>query len=136
MVLCYLSLGSNQKSPERQIRMALRAIKSIPFTSIIAISKLHWTQAWGLTNQPDFCNVVLSITTSLSPLQLLVQCQRIEHKQGRVRQKHWGPRTLDIDILLFGSRSIKTPRLTVPHPFYLQRDFVMTPLMEIYNFKH
>ena len=103
---CYLCLGSNQKFPERQIRQAIKALKSIPATFISKISSLHWTKAWGFHAQQDFCNAMVEINTSLSPLMLLDYCQKIEKKQGRVRNKRWGPRTLDIDIILYSNRVI------------------------------
>jgi len=131
MSLCYLSLGSNQRSPERQIRQAIESIKKLPSTSITKVSRLCWNKAWGLEVQQDFCNVIIEIKTLLSPLLLLDLCQKIEKKQGRVRKKHWGPRTLDIDIILYGNKTIKTKRLTVPHPCILIRDFVLNPLLEI-----
>lgn len=128
---CYLSLGSNQKSPQRQIRQGLKAIKTLPSTAITKVSQLHWTKAWGLTKQPDFCNVVVEIITRLSPDLLLSYCQRIENKQGRVRKKRWGPRTLDVDIILYGNRKVQTKRLAIPHPHMHLRDFVLIPLSEL-----
>lgn len=128
---CYLSLGCNQKNPERQIRLALVSIKSIPFTSLLKTSKLYWTKAWGLETQQNFCNAVVEITTSLTPNTLLNYCQMIEKKLGRVRKKKWGPRAMDIDIILYGNRVINTSQLTVPHPYYQVREFVLVPLLEI-----
>ncbi|MDI1352960.1 MAG: 2-amino-4-hydroxy-6-hydroxymethyldihydropteridine diphosphokinase [bacterium] len=131
MILCYLSLGSNQKFPERQIRQAIKSIKCLPNTSVRKVSVLYWNSAWGLQVQQDFCNVVLEITTTLRPILLLNYCQRIENKQGRIRKKHWGPRCIDIDIILYGNQKIKSKRLSIPHPYFLQRDFVLTPLLKI-----
>jgi len=128
---CYLSLGSNQKTPERQIRMAINAIKKIPSTYIIEISQLYWTKAWGIETQQDFCNAVIHIGTVLDPYFLLKKCQKIESDQGRIRKKHWGPRTLDIDIILYGDRIINSPNLAIPHPYFKIRDFVMKPLLEL-----
>lgn len=131
MNVCYLSLGSNQKGPERQIRKAINALKKIPSTYVSQVSRLHWNKAWGVEVQQDFCNVVVEVKTNLNPFLLLKYCQKIENNQGRVRKRHWGPRTLDIDIILYGTRSINTPRLTIPHPYYKQRDFVFNLLLEI-----
>jgi 2-amino-4-hydroxy-6-hydroxymethyldihydropteridine diphosphokinase len=131
MNLCYLSLGSNQDYPERQIRLAIKAIRTIPYTVVIKISKLYWNKAWGLHGQQDFCNSVVEITTLLTPSVLLHFCKKIEKKQGRIRKRRWGPRTLDIDIILFGNRNIRTKNLTIPHPYMLKRDFVIIPLLEI-----
>lgn len=129
---CYLSLGSNQRHPERQIRRAIKAIKAIPKTSLIRVSSCYKTRAWGVQNQQDFCNAVVAINTQLPPPLLLSFCQSIEAKQGRVRKKRWGPRTLDIDIILYGTRVLKTHQLTIPHPHYLSREFVLKPLMEVF----
>ncbi len=131
MNVCYLSLGSNQKFPERQIRIALKNIKSIPYTSITKVSKFDWNKAWGVEAQQDFCNVLVKIITNLDPFLLLEYCQKIEKKQGRVRKKHWGPRTLDIDIILYNNRIINHPILKIPHPYYLERDFVIKPLQQL-----
>ena len=131
MNIAYLSLGSNQKGPERQIRQALKLIKSMPVTSILNVSKLYWSKAWGNQAQQDFCNAVVKVATDLTPELLLCWCKNIEKKHGRVRKIHWGPRTLDIDIILYGKRTIHNKNLTIPHPYFLERDFVLTPLKEI-----
>jgi 2-amino-4-hydroxy-6-hydroxymethyldihydropteridine diphosphokinase len=131
MNVCYLSLGSNQKSPERQIRQAIESLKNLPHSFITKISNLHWTKAWGLQVQQDFCNAVIEMVTVLPPQRVLSYCQRIETQQGRVRKKHWGPRVIDIDIILYGNRRINTQHLSIPHPYFLQRDFVLDPLLEI-----
>lgn len=131
MNICYLSLGSNQKSPERCIRQAIKDLGNIPHTSILNCSGLHWTKAWGLTVQQDFCNAVVSIRTLLPPPTLLKWCHNIENKHGRQRLRRWGPRTLDIDIILYGNRTVCTNQLIIPHPHYLARDFVLKPLLEI-----
>jgi 2-amino-4-hydroxy-6-hydroxymethyldihydropteridine diphosphokinase len=131
MNLCYLSLGSNQKFPERQIRNALKSIKNLRSTSILKVSNLYWSKAWGLQVQQDFCNVIVEIMTLLPPVLLLNCCKKIEKKQGRIRKKRWGPRTLDIDIILYGTRRMNTKNLSIPHPHMLSRDFVLIPLLEI-----
>lgn len=131
MNVCYLSLGSNQKFPERQIRAALRAIRNLPCTSVLDVAGLYWNKAWGLQVQQDFCNTMIKITTTLSPQALLKQCQNIENRQGRVRRRPWGPRTLDIDIIFYASRTIKKHNLIIPHPCHQDRDFVLIPLKQI-----
>lgn len=128
---CYLSLGANQKCPKRQLKQAIYALKKIPNTAVIKISSLYKTKAWGRQVQQDFYNLVVEIRTSLSPLILLSYCQKIEKQQGRVRKSLWGPRTLDIDIILYADRIISSKKLTIPHPYMLIRDFVLTPLLEI-----
>ncbi|KTD75059.1 2-amino-4-hydroxy-6-hydroxymethyldihydropteridine diphosphokinase [Legionella waltersii] len=127
----YLSLGSNQKFPERQLRSAIKALKKLPRTNVIKISSLYWTKPWGLTVQQDFCNAVVKLTTTLDPLSLLKHCQLIEIKLGRIRKRRWGPRVIDIDIILFENVLINTEKLTIPHPLFKLRDFVLMPLEEI-----
>lgn len=132
MNICYVGLGSNQKSPERQLRRAIRSIQALNNTSVTKISNFHWTKAWGFLGQQDFCNAVVEIITRLPPLQLLSAFQEIEKKQGRVRKKRWGPRIIDIDILLYEKVAINRPKkLLLPHPHILSRDFVLIPLKEI-----
>lgn len=128
---CYLGLGSNQKFPERQIRLALKHISSLPRTSITKVSKMYWNKAWGIETQQDFCNAVAEIYTTLPPHLLLKRCQHIEKRSGRVRKMKNGPRTLDIDILIYANLKMKSKNLTIPHPGIMQRDSVLTPLLEI-----
>lgn len=131
MNVCYLGLGSNQKTPERQLRQAIKAIRALPSTVITQISSFYWNKAWGLQAQQDFCNAVIEIKTLFPPLQLLQACQKIEKKQARARRKPWGPRTIDIDILLYENRVINSKILTIPHPHIQTRDFVLIPLSEL-----
>lgn len=128
---CYLGLGSNQHSPERQIRQAIKSIGALRTTSIRKISSFKWSKAWGLQSQQDFCNAVIEIATLLPPLDLLKACQKIEKQQGRVRKKRWGPRVIDIDILLYNKKNIRLKDLTIPHPYIFSREFVFIPLQEI-----
>ncbi|MBA2656914.1 MAG: 2-amino-4-hydroxy-6-hydroxymethyldihydropteridine diphosphokinase [Tatlockia sp.] len=136
MTLCYLGLGSNLGSPERQIRKALHALRLVPDSNIRKVAKFHYSKAWGRRGVPDYCNTVIALNTRLNPQSLLRFCQKIEYHQGRIRQVRWGARTLDIDILLYGSQTIKTKDLKIPHPRMYQRDFVMIPLLEIANINH
>lgn len=131
MNICYLSLGSNQKNSERQIRAAIKSIKVLPKVCVTKISKLYRTKAWGFQNQQDFYNAVIELHTTLEPLHLLDFCQSIEKAQGRVRKKKWGPRVIDIDIILYSAKTIHNNRLVIPHPYFKQRDFVLLPLLEI-----
>jgi 2-amino-4-hydroxy-6-hydroxymethyldihydropteridine diphosphokinase len=131
MNVCYLGLGSNQKAPERQLRQAIKAIGALPSTVITQISSFYWNKAWGLRGQQDFCNAVVELRTLLPPFQLLKACQIIEKKQGRIRKKRWGPRIIDIDILLYGHQVIQSKILTIPHPHIQNRDFVLIPLREL-----
>ena len=98
---------------------------------IVATSRIYSTKAWGMRGQPNYANMVIGIETKLPAQTVLTYCQRIEKKQQRVRKIHWGSRTLDIDLLLYGTQRINSPTLTVPHPRMLSRDFVMIPLSEI-----
>jgi len=131
MTLCYLALGSNLNSPERQLRQAIEALRSLPLSNLSKVASFYRSKAWGRKLQPPFCNTVVAIHTRLSPQQLLYFCQKIECKQGRVRKVRWGARTLDIDILTYGSQKIKTLDLVIPHPRMHERDFVQIPLLEI-----
>lgn len=131
MTLCYLALGSNLGTPERQLRCAIQALRKNPYIRLIKCATFYHNKAWGRKMQPRFCNTVIAIHTTLTPEQLLTECQGLEKKQGRCRLVKWGARTLDIDILLYGSRKINTPRLTIPHPLMRFRDFVLIPLQEI-----
>ncbi|MBA2648475.1 MAG: 2-amino-4-hydroxy-6-hydroxymethyldihydropteridine diphosphokinase [Legionella sp.] len=128
---CYISLGSNQKYPERQLRQALKNLKNLPSTATTNCSTLYWNKAWGVHKQQDFCNAVVEIQTRLSPLLLLKHCNLIEEKQGRIRKKKYGPRTIDVDIILYGKLTLKTKHLTIPHPRAKLREFVLIPLLEI-----
>jgi 2-amino-4-hydroxy-6-hydroxymethyldihydropteridine diphosphokinase len=131
MTICYLGLGSNQKSPERQLRNAIYALRALEFTAVTKVSSFYWTKAWGYRNQQNFCNAVVEINTRLSPTQLLAACQNVESYLGRVRKKRWGPRVIDVDILLYGNKKIHKKNLIIPHPHILSRDFVLLPLKEI-----
>jgi 2-amino-4-hydroxy-6-hydroxymethyldihydropteridine diphosphokinase len=133
MTLCYLGLGSNLDSPERQLRRAIAALGKLPYSYVIKVASFYHSQALGRKAQPDYCNTVVALHTLLCPEQLLFYCQKIERQQGRIRKIRWGARTLDIDILLFGSQKINTLKLKVPHPRLKQRDFVLVPLREIYQ---
>ncbi|MGQ3891055.1 2-amino-4-hydroxy-6-hydroxymethyldihydropteridine diphosphokinase [Legionella sp. CNM-4043-24] len=131
MIPCYLALGSNLKHPQRQLRRAMQHISAMPGTILLRTSSLYFNKAWGRKAQPDFYNAAVAIQTRLTPRQLLAHCQAIEQEQGRYRKVRWGARTLDIDILLYGQQRIGTHNLIIPHPGLMQRDFVLTPLLEI-----
>lgn len=97
------------------------------------MSSLYLSKPYGVTDQPDFVNAVLKATTTLSPIELLDFCQSLEVQAKRVRLRHWGERSLDVDILLYGDQVIESERLTVPHKELTQRNFVVIPLLEIDN---
>lgn len=127
----YLSLGGNLGDPEKSMAAALRILDADPDTRVIAVSSLYRTPPWGKTDQPDFLNATAELSTSLSPRELLELCLGAERKLKRVREERWGPRLIDIDILIFGDRAIHEISLEVPHPRMLERAFVLAPLAEI-----
>lgn len=128
----YIGLGSNLAEPRRQLRGALDAIARIRESQLTAVSSLYLSDPLGPPDQPRYNNAVAKLETLLSPLQLLDALQAIELAQGRERKaERWGPRTLDLDILLFGDRLIDEPRLKVPHYHMHARAFVLYPLAEI-----
>ena len=128
MAVCYLGLGSNLSSPQRQLRQAIAKLSRLPFTQVIEVAEFYRNKAWGRKAQPDFYNTVIILDTRLTPEYLLKLCQTIEAQQGRVRRKiPNAARPLDIDILRFANRRIRSPKLTVPHPKLQERDFVLVP---------
>jgi 2-amino-4-hydroxy-6-hydroxymethyldihydropteridine diphosphokinase len=131
MIRAYVGLGSNLENPRQQVTDALRELKEIPNTNLVEHSKLYRSDPVGPPGQPDYINAVACLETSLEPEKLLDQLQAIEQAHDRVRIQHWGPRTLDLDLLLFGNLIISTERLTVPHAFMNERSFVLYPLAEI-----
>jgi len=131
MNLAYIGLGSNLENPLAQIQQALLALQALPETQLLTHSSYYQSVPLGPANQPDYINAVAHITTALSPIDLLSALQMIENKQGRVRNgQRWGPRTLDLDILLYNDYCCQTPRLTLPHPGLYERAFVLYPLYE------
>ena len=130
MKTAYLSLGSNLDDRQANLRRALELLAS-PEIHIQRTSSLYETEPQDLQRQPWFLNLVVEIQTTLFPLQLLGRIQRIEKELGRQRMIDKGPRTLDIDIVLFGNSVIETPRLHVPHPRMQDRRFVLEPLAEL-----
>lgn len=132
MSICYISIGSNLGNPLAQAKQAIEALKNLENISVLAISSLYGSKPMGPQDQPDYVNGVVKISTALTPLQLLDQLQHIEQHSGRVRKdERWGPRTLDLDILLIDDLIIDEPRLTVPHYGMHCREFVLYPLFEI-----
>ncbi|ABF14340.1 2-amino-4-hydroxy-6-hydroxymethyldihydropteridine diphosphokinase [Candidatus Palibaumannia cicadellinicola] len=132
MEVVFIALGSNLAEPLQQVENALFQLDNLPKTSIIKCSSYYRSRPLGPKNQPDYLNAVVAIKTALQPEELLVHTQFIEAKQGRDRQKsRFGPRTLDLDILLFGNRIISTKKLTIPHYDMHQREFMLYPLEEI-----
>ena len=129
--LAYIGLGSNLASPIDQISQALNELATLPLSQLVASSSLYASRPVGPQDQPDFINAVVALETRLSPLALLDQLQALEQHHRRQRQRHWGPRTLDLDLLLYADDYIDTSRLRVPHPQMTARAFVLAPLAEI-----
>lgn len=132
MTLVYIAIGSNLASPLEQVNAAIRALADIPDSRVVSVSSLYRTPPLGPQDQPDYLNAAVAFETSLAPEALLDHTQRIELQQGRVRKaERWGPRTLDLDIMLFGDAIINSERLTVPHYDMKNRGFMLWPLFEI-----
>ncbi|WP_117233692.1 2-amino-4-hydroxy-6-hydroxymethyldihydropteridine diphosphokinase [Vibrio maerlii] len=132
MILVYIAVGSNLSDPESQAKSAIEALKKLPKSEFVSASSLYSSTPMGPQNQPDYINAVALIRTELTPLELLDCTQAIELEQGRVRKdERWGPRTLDLDIILYGNEVIDSKRLTVPHYGMKEREFVLYPLAEI-----
>jgi len=128
----YLAIGSNLASPLEQVNAALAALAELPESQLVAVSDFYRTPPLGPQDQPDYLNAAVALETTLAPEALLDHTQRIELQQGRERKAHrWGPRTLDLDIMLFGEMQIDTPRLTVPHYDMKNRAFMLLPLAQI-----
>ena len=132
MITAFIALGANLADPLGQIERAILALQSLPASTLLACSPLYRSRPMGPADQPDYINGVALLETRLTPHQLLDQTQRIELEQGRVRKaERWGPRTLDLDLLLFGDAVINDERLTVPHYGMKERDFVLLPLFDL-----
>lgn len=128
----YVGLGSNLDGPAGQLRAALDDIAAIEGVTHVQPSRLYQTPPWGVTEQPDFVNAVASLHTSLSPESLLAQLQALERRSGRSRAGlRWGPRRLDLDLLLYDDWVSTDASVQVPHPRMMQRAFVLVPLAEL-----
>ena len=130
-ITAYIALGSNLANPVAQVQGGLRALAALPHTRLTGASSLYRNPAVGMRDQPDFVNAVASIETRLAPRALLEVLLAIEHARGRVREFPNAPRTLDLDIVLYGEEVIDEPGLTIPHPRTPERAFVLVPLAEI-----
>ncbi|MBK8637386.1 MAG: 2-amino-4-hydroxy-6-hydroxymethyldihydropteridine diphosphokinase [Chromatiaceae bacterium] len=130
--LAYVAIGANLAGPEGQVRRALVELGRLTGSRMLRASPLYLTKPLGPANQPDYVNAVVSLETQLSPRNLLLALQAIENAHGRVREQgHWGPRPLDLDILLYGEDRVDEPDLHVPHPEMSRRAFVLVPLADI-----
>jgi len=127
----YLGLGSNLGDRRATIEVALEKLGQLPGTRVLAVSTVIETEPVGVTDQPRFLNAVARLETELGPYDLLAELQALEVKLGRVRTRRWGPRTIDLDILLYDDLVLETEALTVPHPLMAERRFVLAPLVEL-----
>jgi len=127
----FIGLGSNLRSPEYQVLLAFDELAALPCSRLLGRSSLYKTAPIGYADQPDFVNAVAELWTTLTAEGLLVALMEIEHRHGRVREVPNGPRTLDLDILLFGDHEVHSTTLNVPHPRAQERAFVLYPLLEI-----
>ena len=135
MSIAYIGIGSNLADPQNQVRQALRELGDLPQTTCLRHSSLYRSAPLmsdtAPKDQPDYINAVAELDSSLNPLDLLHELQYLETAHNRIRAERWGPRTLDLDILLYDDRTIESPELTVPHPGLYERNFVLYPLAEI-----
>jgi 2-amino-4-hydroxy-6-hydroxymethyldihydropteridine diphosphokinase len=127
----WLCLGSNQMKPRAQVQKAVRILAADPKIRVLRKSSLVRTKAYGKEDQPDFRNQVIEIDTKYSPLDLLQKGLAVETEMGRVRKERWGPRVIDIDILLYEDEEMQTMSLTLPHPDFHNRRFVLELLCEV-----
>lgn len=130
-VRAFLGLGGNLGDPAQAMAAALQAIDADAASRVVGVSDLYRTPPWGKTDQPDFINATAEIATGRSARGLLELCLETERGLKRVRSERWGPRTVDLDVLVYGEAEIAEPGLHVPHPRMLERAFVMVPLAEI-----
>ena len=130
MTTAYIAFGSNVGSRDATIAQAADALRTHPETASVRLSSLYETPPVGPL-QPDYLNGVAEVETTLEPRALLVLCQRIENDLARVRKIRWGPRTIDLDIVLYGQQVVDEPDLAIPHPLMHERSFVLQPLAEI-----
>ena len=131
MTLAFIGLGANLGDAEATLRDAAGALCALPGSRPAGLSSLYRSAPVGPAGQDDYLNAVAALETSLAPHELLAALQAIENTHGRVRELRWGPRTLDLDLLLYGTDRIATDNLTVPHPELVRRNFVVIPLLEI-----
>lgn len=135
--VCYLAIGSNLGDRESYLNSVRQGIEMDPQMKLLAQSTYLETKPYGVTDQPDFLNGVVKVETIYTPRQLLAFCQALELRAGRKKTRHWGERTLDVDILLYGNQGMETQELTIPHPQMHLRSFVLRPLHEIApNLRH
>lgn len=131
MTVAYIGIGNNLGDKERFIQRALDALSHMTGINLLRVASLYETAPWGNTDQDWYLNTVAEIDTTFSPRELLSTLLSIENNLGRTREEKWGPRTMDLDLLLYGSKVINNPHLRVPHPRMTERAFVLVPLAEL-----
>lgn len=131
MIRAFLSLGGNIGDAAQNIRNAVNRLDEHADIKLIALSNFYKTPPWGNENQTPFVNACAEVETTLPAADLLAQCLKTEHDMGRERIEHWGPRIIDIDILTYGDETIQQDNLSVPHPYMMERAFVLVPLRDI-----
>ncbi|MHB8764181.1 MAG: 2-amino-4-hydroxy-6-hydroxymethyldihydropteridine diphosphokinase, partial [Deferrisomatales bacterium] len=127
----HVAFGGNLGDVEANLRRALEAVAGLPETRVLRVSSLYRTAPVGVTDQPEFVNGALEVETALAPAALLAALLGIEAGLGRTREVRWGPRTVDLDVILWGARVVREPDLELPHPRMQERGFVLVPLAEI-----
>ncbi|WP_144513499.1 2-amino-4-hydroxy-6-hydroxymethyldihydropteridine diphosphokinase [Bacillus sp. FJAT-22090] len=131
MNIAYVSLGSNIGNRLHYLQRAVQLLRESSRIEVEKVSSIYETDPVGYVDQSPFLNMVVELKTSLSPHELLKKCNEIEAELGRTREIHWGPRTVDLDILLYNEEIMKTESLLIPHPRMTERGFVLIPLVEI-----
>ena len=128
----YIGVGSNVDDPAMQVRLAVQQLRAIRRTRIVSVSALYGSRPFGPIAQPDFVNAVVGALTWLEPRELLLELQKLEENLGRpARHPKWGPRVIDLDLLVYGSEQAAEPDLSLPHPGIAERNFVLYPLADI-----
>jgi 2-amino-4-hydroxy-6-hydroxymethyldihydropteridine diphosphokinase len=131
MARVFIGMGSNLGDRAVQIRKAVESIGMMPATEIVRMSSIYETSPVGIPDQPRFLNAVIEVSTRLVPRDVLKEVRKIEKELGRTEYRRWGPRTIDLDILLYDNDVIISDELTVPHPRMTERKFVLVPLAEL-----
>lgn len=127
----FLGLGSNLGDRRENLLAALRLLNGLDGMRVIAVSPVYETEPWGVEDQPDFLNLVALASTTRDPRGVLEACREVEKALGRVRRERWGPRAIDVDILLYDDLIWEEEDLVIPHPLILEREFVVAPLLDL-----
>jgi 2-amino-4-hydroxy-6-hydroxymethyldihydropteridine diphosphokinase len=132
----YIALGSNLGDRAQHLAHARARLAQLPSTRVLAVSRIEETAPIGPIQQPPYLNQMVLLETSLAPEALLAECRKIELERGRERHERWGPRTLDLDIVRYGSRTVREPNLTIPHPELPNREFWRREIAELEELTH